>query len=121
MSNTCVAERPSALDDMPWIEIDADLENVFQEFVTAADRRIGAKNAPKVPAGNMAVLAEPAADEAELDEIAAERLRARDRAAFEDLLLVQDLPLIDDEADAEAYEEATSGHAPPLADRLPDE
>jgi hypothetical protein len=120
MSNSFVAERPSALDELPWIELDQALsEDAIHEFSATADRRIRQRNAPR---GAVAVLAEPAVDEVEVEELAvAERLRARDRAAYEDLRRVQDLPLIDDETDAEAYEEATSGYAPPLVDPTPHE
>jgi hypothetical protein len=114
MSNTCVATRPSALDDMPWVEIDGDLEDAFEEFAAVADRRIDERNAPT---SNTDIVVEPAADEVGLE--AADHLRALDRAAYEDLLHVQELPLIDDETDAVAYEEATSGYAPSLADPLP--
>ena len=103
------------MDDLPWVDLEVDLEASLIEFL--ATRSVSEKSRPKAP--SMAVLAEPAADEAEIEQLAAERLRVRDRAAFDDLLRMQELPLIDDETDAEAYEDATSGFAPPLANPHP--
>ncbi len=45
--------------------------------------------------------------------------RDRDRAAYHALVAAQDMPLIEDEADDEAYEQATRGHARPVAKPLP--
>jgi hypothetical protein len=94
------------LDQLPWVEIDGDLERAFEEFVAAADAQ-QAENT-----GMVAVMVQPV-DEQFVDQGIAD---------FEAMLCAQEVPLVRSQQDADALRELMRRPPPsrrPLPEPLP--
>jgi hypothetical protein len=125
MSTTFSAPVANALDDLPWIEVDGDVGDAYEQFAAAADQSIARRNAPRgvvvIAEEARALAAGPglATYAATIAYGAAVDAAEQDRAAYESLLEAQNTPLINDEADDDAYLQATDGYAEPVAKPLP--
>jgi hypothetical protein len=107
MSNTYVDSMPSALHDLPWVELDGGLGDTFKEFVVAADRRIKERQGRrKVAIASVEPIIELS------DEYVAVGTADADFAA---MVNAQDVPLVRSTADADALRELL--HRPPRAKR----
>jgi hypothetical protein len=113
MSNTYAPPRANALDELPWVEVDAVLADAFEEFVAAADKEIMRKSAPKD--SGMIVIPRPAFVGSRLSE---DGLEAQDDDMC-DVLEFKDTAMDMTQAEQETFDALTQRRSPRLAKPLP--
>jgi hypothetical protein len=106
MSNTYAPERPTALDNSPWIEVDGDWAEALEQLVASGDR--GIVGTTDTRQASMVVLPMPAFVEDTHDE-----------DGLRDVLEFKNGAMTMTQAEREAFDALTRERSPRLAKPLP--